>query len=117
MKFITFVNTTNAAEIGPPPSALMDAIVKLGMEAGAHLVENGGMSDTARISVLGKQLLTDGPYAEAKEVVVGYAIYDLPTEADVVRWTERFAELHRLHWPQWEGEILIQQMHTFAMPG
>lgn len=117
MKFITFVTTTNPAEAGPPPPALMQAIIALGMEAGAGLVESGGMSDTATIKVRSNQLTTDGPFTEAKELVGGYAIYDLPGQADIVSWTQRFADLHRQHWPQWEGEITIQQLHAFSMPG
>ena len=117
MKFITFVTTTNPAEAGAPPPALMQAIVQLGMEAGASMVETGGMSDTGRISVKQKQLITDGPFTESKELVGGYAIYELASEADIIAWTQRFADLHRLHWPQWEGEIAIQQLHSFSMPG
>ena len=115
MKFITFVHTTNAAAIGQPPAALMEAITKLGMEAGLRMLETGGMSDTGRVKVLSRQVLTDGPYAEAKEVVVGYAIYELDTEEEVMEWTTRFAELHPKHWPEWEGEIVIQQLHNFTM--
>lgn len=117
MKFITFVTTTNPTEVGAPPPALMEAIVKLGMEAGSRMVDTGGMSDTATVRIRSKQILTDGPFAEAKEVVGGYAIYDLPTEAEMMAWTERFAALHRDHWPEWEGEITIQQLHSFSMPG
>ncbi|MDB5589277.1 MAG: hypothetical protein JWP26_4247 [Devosia sp.] len=116
MKFITFVTTTNPAEAGSPPPALMQAMVQLGMEAGARMVETGGMSDTATVKVRGKQMLTDGPFAETKELVGGYAIYELPSEAEIVAWAQRFAGLHRQHWPQWEGEIAIQQFHNFGMP-
>jgi len=115
MKFITFVTTTNPAEAGPPPQTLMDAIVKLGMEAGAHMLETGGMSDAATVRVRQQQLVTDGPFAESKELIGGYAIYDLPSEAEMIAWTERFANLHREHWPVWEGEITIQQLHPFGM--
>ena len=117
MKFITFVITANPAEAGAPPPALMDAIIKLGMEAGPRMVDTGGMSDTGKVSVRAKQLITDGPFAEAKELIGGYAIHDLPTEADAIAWTQRFADLHRQHWPQWEGDITIQQLHNFGMPG
>lgn len=117
MKFITFVTTSNPAEAGAPPPALMDAIIKLGMEAGARMVETGGMSDTATVRVRSKQVITDGPFAESKELVGGYAVYELPSETEIVAWTQRFADLHREHWPQWEGEITIQQLHSFGMPG
>ena len=117
MKFITFVTTTNPAEAGAPPPALMQAIVQLGMEAGARMLETGGMSDTGKVSVRKRQVVTDGPYTESKELVGGYAIYELPTEAEIIDWSQRFAALHTQHWPQWEGQIAIQQLHDFNMAG
>ena len=116
MKYITFVHTTNATKIGQPPQALFEAITQLGIEAGARLLENGGMSDTGKVTVKASQVLTDGPYAEAKEVVAGYAIYELANDADAMDWTKRFAALHPQHWPEWEGEIIVQQMHSFTLP-
>lgn len=115
MKFITFVTTNNPAEAGAPPQALMQAIVQLGMEAGARMLETGGMSDTGKVQVRNRRVVVDGPYTEAKELVGGYAIYELPSEGDIVEWSRRFAEVHTLHWPQWEGEIAIQQLHDFNM--
>lgn len=114
MKFITFVTTHNPAEAGAPPPQLMQAIIALGMEAGARMLDNGGMSDTGAVKVRKRQVVVDGPYAEAKELVGGYAIYDLPSEAEIIAWTERFAALHTQHWPQWEGDIAIQRLHSFG---
>ena len=42
---------------------------------------------------------------------------DLPTEAEIIDWSQRFAALHTQHWPQWEGQIAIQQLHDFNMAG
>ena len=115
MKFLTMVNTLNPDEAGSPPPQLMQAIMALGMEAGARMVETGGMSLTATVSTRKGELMTDGPFAEAKEVVGGYAVYELDSEADVVAWTERFVNLHREHWPSWDGEVIIRQLHQFGM--
>ena len=116
MKFITFVHTVNPAEAGAPPPALMSAIMQLGMEAGARMLETGGMSDTGKVQVRNRQIVVDGPFTETKELIGGYALYDLPTQAEIIAWTKRFADLHREHWPAWEGEITIQQLHVFGMP-
>ena len=61
------------------------------------------------------EMITDGPFAEAKEQVGGYAIYELDTDAEIVQWTQRFIELHRQHWPEWDGEVTILQLQQFNM--
>ena len=99
----------------------MDAIAKLGEEAAKAgvLVETGGLLPTAagslfRLSNTGKLTVTDGPFSEAKEVIGGYAIYDVKAKADAVEWTTRFAKLHKQHWPGWEGEFELRQLMEFG---
>jgi hypothetical protein len=117
MKFLTMVKTLNPETATNPPPALMQAIVNLGMEAGAKMTETGGMALAGMVSTRKGELVTDGPYAEAKEMVGGYAIYELPTEAEIVDWTQRFVDLHRQHWPQWDGEVTILHLQQFNMAG
>lgn len=117
MKFMTMVTTSNPEQAGPPPPALMQAIMELGMSAGGSTVrDTGGMKDTGSVRVEAGNLIVDGPFAEAKELVGGYAIYELPSEADVVEYCRRFADLHREHWPQWEGRITIQELVPMGPP-
>jgi hypothetical protein len=118
MKFMTMVS---AAETnGPPPPALMGAIAKFGEEAmkAGVLVEQRGLHPSARgarVSVVGgKTTATDGPFAEAKELVGGYAVYDVKSKAEAVAWATRFMELHREHWPGWEGVTEIRQVFDVA---
>jgi hypothetical protein len=117
MKFLTMVKTLNPETASQPPQALMTAIVQLGIEAGARMTETGGMSLAGTVSARKGELVTDGPFTEAKELVGGYAIYELETEAEIVRWTERFVELHRQHWPEWDGEVTILHLEQFNMAG
>ncbi|MBE0580541.1 YciI family protein [Devosia sp.] len=113
MKFMTMVKTTKA-DVGAPPMALMQAIGQLGAEAGAAgvLVTQGGLmgkDESAFIAIRqGKVMITDGPFAESKELVGGYAVYDVPSKAEAVDWATRFAKLHTEHWPGWEGEIEVR---------
>jgi hypothetical protein len=116
MKFLTMVTTSNPEKAGAPPPELFDAIMKLGMSTGAALKDTGGMRDTGKVKVEGGQLVVDGPYAEAKEALGGYAIYELPTEADVIEYCSKFLDLHRKHWPVWEGEVSILQLIGMAPP-
>ena len=114
MKFMAMVSS--AESNGPPPPALMGAIMKLGAEAmkAGVLVEQGGLLRTAlgaqvRISN-GTLTVTDGPFAEAKEVVGGYAVYSVKSKEEVIEWTRRFMEIHREHWPGWEGVSEVRQI-------
>jgi len=40
----------------------------------------------------GKPSVTDGPYAEAKELVAGFAIIDVGSKGEAIQWVTRFAE-------------------------
>lgn len=117
MKFLTMVKTLNPETAGDPPAELMSAIVQLGMEAGPRMKETGGMALAGTITTKNGNLTMDGPFAETKEQVGGYAVYELETDAEMAEWARRFVELHRRHWPQWDGEITILQLQQFSMGG
>ncbi|MFY9549721.1 MAG: YciI family protein [Thermoanaerobaculia bacterium] len=114
MRFLTMVKS--AEKSGPPPQKLMDAIAKLGMEAtkAGALKETGGLFPTAmgaRVRLSGGKLtVTDGPFAEGKEVVGGYAIYEVKSKEEAIEATKRFMQLHKEHWPGWEGETELRQI-------
>jgi len=113
MRFMTIVKTR---ETGAQPSpALIEKIVKLGEEAGkkGQMVGMGGLAPTAlgaraRLAK-GKITVTDGPFAEAKEVIGGYAIYDVASKQEAIEWTRRFLEAHIGLWEQ-DLEVEIRQM-------
>jgi len=64
-----------------------------------------------RVQVRGGQAKwLDGPFAEAKEVVGGFAVFELPSKEAAVESARAFIELHRRHWPGWEGETEIRQI-------
>jgi hypothetical protein len=115
MRFMNMVKSVEGAG-GPPPKALIDAINALGVEAAKQgvLVEAGGLAPTAmggRVTVSsGKVTVLDGPFSESKEVIGGYAVYDLRSKAEALEWARRFMELHRELWPGWEGEAEVRQV-------
>jgi hypothetical protein len=114
MRFMMLVKS--AENSGPPPKALMDALGKLGEEAvkAGTMVVSGGLAPTAastRVRVSGgKVAALDGPFTEAKEVVGGFAIFDLNSKQEAIDSALRFMDLHRKHWPGWEGETEIRQL-------
>ncbi len=114
MRFMMIVK--HAEKQGPPPKQLMDAIAKAAEEASktGAMLGNGGLGPTAlgaRVRVSGGQVtVTDGPFTEAKEVIGGYAQFELKSKEEAVKSAVDFMELHRKHWPGWEGETEVRQM-------
>src|SRR5712692_10006739 len=99
MKFMMIVK--HAEKQGPPPKQLMDSIATLAGEA----VKAGTMLGNG-----GQLTVTDGPFTEAKEVVGGYAQFEFKSKEEAVESAVRFMELHKKHWPGWEGETEVRQM-------
>lgn len=58
----------------------------------------------------GKLTVTDGPFSEAKEVIGGYALCEFKTHAEAVAMATEFMELHRVHWPEFEGESEVRPL-------
>lgn len=116
MKFMTMVKTTSGAVKTPPPPALYEGIMKLGMEAGQKgvLVQQGGLLPIEAggfVTLIDGDInVIDGPFAEARELVGGFAVYEVPAKADALYWAKRFMEVHRANWPGWEGEVEVRQM-------
>ena len=83
------------------------------------LVDTGGLlpsKDGARIRVAGGHLtVTDGPFSESKEVIGGWAILQGASKGDVMRMATEFMELHRKHWPGFDGEAEIRPMFDPGM--
>ena len=109
---------------GFPPKELMDAIAALAAEDATKgtMVSSGGLLPTtqgARVQLRNGKLTTiDGPFTEAKEVVGGFAIFNLTSLKEAVEGAERFMELHRKYWPGWEGETEVRPMlEPGQMPG
>jgi hypothetical protein len=114
MRFMMLVK--HSENSGPPPKELMDAIAILREEAvkNGTMLGNGGLSPIAqstRVRVSKGQLtVTDGPFAEAKEVIGGYAQFEMKSKEEAIEGAVRFMELHKKYWPEWEGETEIRQI-------
>ncbi|HEY2106425.1 MAG TPA: YciI family protein [Candidatus Binataceae bacterium] len=114
MRFMMIVK--HAENQGPPPKSLMDAIATLAEEEtkAGTMLGTGGLGPSAqgaRVRLSGGRVtVTDGPFTEAKEVVGGYAQFELKSKEDAVKSAVRFMELHKKHWPGWEGETEVRQM-------
>ena len=112
MRFMMLVKS--AENSGPPPKELMEAIWKSGdaMAKAGVMVESGGLKPSAmsaRVQLRGgKVTALDGPFSEAKEVVGGFAIFELKSMEEAVESAKSFMELHRKFWPGWQGETEVR---------
>jgi hypothetical protein len=101
---------------GAPTPALLEAMGKLTereMKAG-RMIDNAGLMPLAmgaRVSVsAGKLRVLDGPFAEAKEVIGGYAILELRSRDEAVASAVEFMQLHKDLMPGWEGTCELREL-------
>ena len=117
MKFMFIVKSAHT--MGPSPKLLeeMHKLAKREIEAG-RLLDNGGLmpiSQGAQVRIAdGRLHVIDGPFAEAKEVVGGYAVFELKDKQEAVASAVEFMQLHRDHLPDWEGTC---EVRAFAPGG
>jgi hypothetical protein len=113
MRFMTIVKSR---ETGAHPSPeLIDRINKLAEDAVKQGTFGGmgglgptALGATARLAK-GKITVTDGPFTEAKEVIGGYAIFNVTSKQEALAWTQRFLEAHIGLWDQ-DLEVEVRQM-------
>jgi hypothetical protein len=108
------VTVSMREDVGAPPRELNEA---MGREMGEALasgvmLDAGVLAPAARsteLRVAGGQLsVTDGPYAEAREVVGGYSIVQADSDEQAVTLARRVAEIHQEFWPGWQGSVEVR---------
>jgi hypothetical protein len=96
----------------------MGKFVEKSMKDGT-LVDTGGLlpsKDGVRVRLAnGKITVTDGPFSESKEVIGGWAILKTDSKGEAIRIATDFMELHRKHWPGFEGESEVRPMFEPGM--
>src|SRR5229473_331340 len=107
--------------VSPPPPALMEAMGKFVENAlkKGTLVDTGGLlpsKDGVRVRLAkGKITVTDGPFSESKEIIGGWAMLKTDSRAEAIEIATEFMELHRKHWPGFEGESEVRPMFDPGM--
>jgi hypothetical protein len=115
-----FMFIVKSAHSGPPTPELLEAMHKLAnreIQAG-RMLDNGGLmplATGAQVRIAdGKLSVVDGPFVEAKEVIGGYAIFELPGKEEAVAAAVEFMQIHKDFMPGWEGTC---ELRSFASPG
>lgn len=115
MRFMFLVMTAHAT---PPTPELMDAMGKLAeqeIKAG-RMLDTGGlaplpMSHQVKLTA-GKLDVIDGPFVEAKEMIGGYAIFELASQEEAIASAVNFLQLHKDHMPGWEGTCEVRAIFS-----
>jgi hypothetical protein len=113
MRFMYVV--TSAQPMKSPTPALMEAMHKLAereIKAG-RMVDSGGLLPVAmggaQVKITdGKLSVVDGPFVETKELIGGYAIFELRDKEEAVAAAVEFMQLHKDHMPGWEGTCEVR---------
>jgi hypothetical protein len=121
VKYFAFIRHAESQREEGPPAPLLEAMgrfVQKSLQDGS-LVDTGGLlpsKDGFRVRLTkGTISMTDGPFMETKEVIGGWAIINADSKDDAIRIAEEFMELHRIHWPEFEGEAEVRPMFDPGM--
>ena len=113
MRFMIMVKATKNSEAGVlPDEKLLAAMMKYNeelMKAGVMLAGEGlqPSSKGARVKFSGSQrTVTDGPFAETKELVAGFWLWRVKSKEEAIEWVKRCPN----PMPGEDSEIEIRQV-------
>ena len=109
MRFMVIVKANKDSEAGKlPEETVLTEIAKFDdqlVRAGVMVVAEGlkASSKGARVKFEGsKRTVIDGPFAESKELIGGYWIWELKSKDEAIEWLKRA--------PFQDGEVEIRQL-------
>ena len=116
MKFLMLIKHAEHYRDEPIPQPLMDAVGEFvgdAMKKGI-IKETAGLTPTKegfRVRLGGPKLkFTDGPFTETKEMVGGFVLFEAASRDEAREFTRQFAELHRIHFPAFEGDCEVRPL-------
>ncbi len=116
MRFMSIVTSPASASHAQPTPGLMEAMGRLAereIKAG-RMIDNGGLAPLdqgARVVIRRNTLsVLDGPFAEAREIIGGYAIFELDSMEEAVAMAREFMQIHLDHMPGWEGTCEVREL-------
>src|SRR5882762_2214264 len=96
MRFMVMVKATKDSEAGVlPDEKLLAEMGKFNEElvkAGVMLAGEGLHASSKGVRVKfakGKQTVTDGPFAETKELVAGFWLWQVKSKEEAIQWLKR----------------------------
>jgi hypothetical protein len=110
MRFMLLYKTSKETTAPPTATEIAEMGTFIGeMAQSGILIAADGLQPSARGSRVriagGKFLVTDGPFAETKELIAGFAIVQVNSKEEAIEQAKRFLTLVG------EGESEVRQMH------
>jgi hypothetical protein len=113
MRVMVIVKATEDTEKGIPPTpeamAAMHAYGEAMAAAGIGLVDGAGLMNSShakRIAFEGASVIViDGPFAEVRELIAGYSVWDVRDMDEAVAWVKRWPNP-----PSGQAEIEIRPL-------
>ena len=112
MRFMVIVKASKDSEGGVLPSQELftemgkfnEELVKAGVLLAAEGLHPSSKGKRVRFSD-GKRIVTDGPFAETKELIAGFWLWQVKSMEEAIEWVKRCPNPHNQ-----EGEIEIRQV-------
>jgi hypothetical protein len=123
MRYMMFIKHTEDYRNADVPAGLyeeMGTFIEETTKSG-NFISGAGLQPTSAGSRVrlkdGKITVMDGPFTESKEIVGGYAIIEAKSREEALAYARRFMDIHRKHWPTFEGECEVRPLEAEAQPG
>jgi hypothetical protein len=100
MRIMGLLKADAHSEAGAPPSMEMlermgrfvEEVTRAGVMLGSDGLKPTSAGKRVRLSE-GKVTVTDGPFTESKELIASYALFQVESMDEAVKWTTRFLEV------------------------
>ena len=96
MRFMILVKADKDSEAGKlPPPGLFEAMGKYNeeLDKAGVMLDGGGLQPSAKAAwvriVRGQAIITDGPFAETKELVAGFWLWQVRSKEEALEWARR----------------------------
>lgn len=112
MRVMVIIKATKDSEAGVMPSEKLltemgnfnEELVKAGVMLAGEGLHPSSKGARVRFSG-GKRIVTDGPFAETKELIAGYWVWQVKSMEEAIEWVKRCPNPHNE-----DGEIEIRQV-------
>jgi len=97
MRFMVIVKADKSSEAGVLPDKKIltemgkfnEELVKAGVMLAGEGLQPSSMGARVKFSTSGKRIVTDGPFAETKELVAGFWLWQVKSKEEAIEWLKR----------------------------
>jgi hypothetical protein len=115
MRFMIIIKANKDTEAGMRPSEKLledmgrynEELIKAGVMLDGAGLQPSSKGARIRYATSGKTTVTDGPFAETKELIAGYTVIQAKSKAEAIEWAKRMPNPYG---EGNEGEIEVRQL-------